>query len=285
MTTNETVYSLPQSEVKASTNTGKVILVGAGPGDPDLLTVKALRCIQQADVIVYDRLVSNEIVELFPHHCERIFVGKEAGNHCVPQGDINQILVSQALNGKLVVRLKGGDPFIFGRGGEELEALLPFKIPFEVVPGITAASGCAAYSGIPLTHRDHAQSVQFITGHLKEGKDQIDWSSLARANHTLVFYMGLNQSHVIRHKLSAYGMSLATPIAIIERGTSSQQRIHTGDLAQLESLAEHAESPALIVIGSVTSLTHHLNWFQPDKAIDTSSYPKIYQYQTTRKVS
>ncbi|PSV04507.1 uroporphyrinogen-III C-methyltransferase [Photobacterium leiognathi subsp. mandapamensis] len=285
MTANETVYSLTQSEVKASANIGKVILVGAGPGDPDLLTVKALRCIQQADVIVYDRLVSNEIVELFPHHCERIFVGKEAGNHCVPQGDINQILVSQALNGKLVVRLKGGDPFIFGRGGEELEALLPFKIPFEVVPGITAASGCAAYSGIPLTHRDHAQSVQFITGHLKEGKDQIDWSSLARANHTLVFYMGLNQSHVIRQKLSAYGMSLATPIAIIERGTSSQQRVHTGDLAQLESLAENAESPALIVIGSVTSLTHHLNWFQPDKAIDTSSYPKIYQYQATRKVS
>ncbi|MBP2701471.1 uroporphyrinogen-III C-methyltransferase [Photobacterium lucens] len=285
MTTNETVYSLPQSEVKACANIGKVILVGAGPGDPDLLTVKALRCIQQADVIVYDRLVSNEIVELFPHHCERIFVGKEAGNHCVPQGDINQILVSQALNGKLVVRLKGGDPFIFGRGGEELEALLPFKIPFEVVPGITAASGCAAYSGIPLTHRDHAQSVQFITGHLKEGKDQIDWSSLARANHTLVFYMGLNQSHVIRHKLSAYGMSLATPIAIIERGTSSQQRVHTGDLAQLESLAEHAESPALILIGSVTTLTHHLHWFQPDETIDASSYPKVYQYQTTRKVS
>ncbi|PQJ66650.1 uroporphyrinogen-III C-methyltransferase [Photobacterium angustum] len=285
MTTNETVFSLLTLEEKPSATIGKVILVGAGPGDPDLLTVKALRCIQQADVIVYDRLVSNDIVELFPQHCERLFVGKEAGNHCVPQGDINQILVTQALSGKLVVRLKGGDPFIFGRGGEELEALLPFNIPFEVVPGITAASGCAAYSGIPLTHRDHAQSVQFITGHLKEGKDQIDWSSLARANHTLVFYMGLNQSHVIRHKLSAYGMSLATPIAIIERGTSSQQQVHTGDLAHLEILAKEAESPALIVIGSVTTLTHRLNWFKAKQEIETQSYPKVYQYQVNRKVS
>lgn len=285
MTTNETVFSLPTSKEKPAATNCKVILVGAGPGDPDLLTVKALRCIQQADVIVYDRLVSNEIVELFPHHCEHIFVGKEAGNHCVPQADINQILVTQALSGKLVVRLKGGDPFIFGRGGEELEALLPFNIPFEVVPGITAASGCAAYSGIPLTHRDHAQSVQFITGHLKEGKDQIDWSSLARTNHTLVFYMGLNQSHVIRHKLSAYGMSLATPIAIVERGTSSQQRVHTGDLAHLESLAKEAASPALIVIGSVTTLTHNLNWFQAKQELETQSYPKVHQYQSPRKVS
>ncbi|PQJ91386.1 uroporphyrinogen-III C-methyltransferase [Photobacterium phosphoreum] len=242
-------------------NVGKVILVGAGPGDPDLLTVKAMRLIQQADVIIYDRLVSDEIIAIFPPHCQSIFVGKEAGNHCVPQQQINSLLVKHALAGKQVVRLKGGDPFIFGRGGEELEALLPFNIPFEVVPGITAASGCAAYAGIPLTHRDHAQSVQFITGHLKQGQDQIDWLSLARAKHTLVFYMGLNQSSVIRHKLSAYGMSLATPIAIVERGTTAQQRVLTGELAQLETLAKQAASPALIIIGSVTLLSQQLNWF------------------------
>ncbi|MCP4956707.1 uroporphyrinogen-III C-methyltransferase [Photobacterium aquimaris] len=253
----DTLYSLP-----TSTTIGKVILVGAGPGDPDLLTVKAMRLIQQADVIIYDRLVSDEIIALFPPHSQSIFVGKEAGNHCVPQQQINELLVKHALAGKQVIRLKGGDPFIFGRGGEELEALLPFNIPFEVVPGITAASGCAAYAGIPLTHRDHAQSVQFITGHLKQGQDQIDWLSLARAKHTLVFYMGLNQSNVIRHKLSAYGMSLATPIAIIERGTTAQQRVLTGELAQIETLAKQAISPALIIIGSVTQLSQQLNWFQ-----------------------
>lgn len=253
----DTLYSLP-----TSTTIGKVILVGAGPGDPDLLTVKAMRLIQQADVIIYDRLVSDEIIALFPPHSQSIFVGKEAGNHCVPQQQINELLVKHALAGKQVIRLKGGDPFIFGRGGEELEALLPFNIPFEVVPGITAASGCAAYAGIPLTHRDHAQSVQFITGHLKQDQDQIDWLSLARAKHTLVFYMGLNQSNVIRHKLSAYGMSLATPIAIIERGTTAQQRVLTGELAQIETLAKQAISPALIIIGSVTQLSQQLNWFQ-----------------------
>lgn len=258
---SDTLYAL-----STPTEIGKVILVGAGPGDPDLLTVKALRLIQQADVIIYDRLVSQEIVDLFPPHCQAIFVGKEAGNHCVPQQQINHLLVEYALAGKQVVRLKGGDPFIFGRGGEELEALLPFNIPFEVVPGITAASGCAAYAGIPLTHRDHAQSVQFITGHLKQDQDQIDWLSLARAKHTLVFYMGLNQSSVIRHKLSAYGMSLTTPIAIIERGTTIHQRVLTGELAQIEILAQQAASPALIIIGSVTQLSQQLNWFnqQPD---------------------
>ena len=255
-------------------NVGKVILVGAGPGDPDLLTVKAMRLIQQADVIIYDRLVSDEIIAIFPPHCQPIFVGKEAGNHCVPQQQINSLLVKHALAGKQVVRLKGGDPFIFGRGGEELEALLPFNIPFEVVPGITAASGCAAYAGIPLTHRDHAQSVQFITGHLKQGQDQIDWLSLARAKHTLVFYMGLNQSSVIRHKLSAYGMSLATPIAIVERGTTAQQRVLTGELAQLETLAKQAASPALIIIGSVTLLSQQLNWFnQPENTVINIEQP------------
>ncbi|SKA35774.1 uroporphyrinogen-III C-methyltransferase [Photobacterium toruni] len=257
MHTSDTLYAL-----STPTKIGKVILVGAGPGDPDLLTVKALRVIQQADAIIYDRLVSDEIIALFRPHSQLIFVGKQAGNHCVPQQQINNLLVEHALAGKQVVRLKGGDPFIFGRGGEELEALLPFNIPFEVVPGITAASGCAAYAGIPLTHRDHAQSVQFITGHLKQGQDQIDWLSLARAKHTLVFYMGLNQSSVIRHKLSAYGMSLTTPIAIIERGTTIHQRVLTGELAQIDILAQQAASPALIIIGSVTQLSQQLNWFQ-----------------------
>lgn len=267
-----------QDTLSTSNNIGKVILVGAGPGDPDLLTVKASRLIQQADVIIYDRLVSDEIIAIFPPRSQQIFVGKEAGNHCVPQQQINNLLVKYALAGKQVVRLKGGDPFIFGRGGEELEALLPFNIPFEVVPGITAASGCAAYAGIPLTHRDHAQSVQFITGHLKQGQDQIDWLSLARAKHTLVFYMGLNQSSIIRHKLSAYGMSLATPIAIIERGTTAHQRVLTGELAQIEILAKQAASPSLIIIGSVTQLSQQLNWFnqQTDSKINSDQHLQYY---------
>lgn len=248
---------------------GKVILVGAGPGDPDLLTVKALRMLQQADVVVYDRLVSNEIIGLIPEHTNLIFVGKRAGHHCVPQDGINQILVEQALKGQIVVRLKGGDPFIFGRGGEELEALLPHNIPFEVVPGITAAAGCAAYAGIPLTHRDHAQSVQFVTGHLKSEKEQIDWASLARSNNTLVFYMGLNQSGEICRRLEAHGMSPLTPAAIIERGTSKNQRVLPCSLETLEIIAAHAESPALIIIGGVTQLAHKLSWFEPKQSLQS----------------
>lgn len=253
---------------------GKVILVGAGPGDPDLLTVKALRMLQQADVVVYDRLVSNEIIRLIPEKANLIFVGKQAGNHCVPQDGINQILVEQALKGQVVVRLKGGDPFIFGRGGEELEALLPYDIPFEVVPGITAAAGCAAYAGIPLTHRDHAQSVQFVTGHLKSEREQIDWSSLARSNNTLVFYMGLSQSGEIRRRLEANGMSPLTPAAIVERGTSNNQRVLPCSLETLEIIAAHAESPALIIIGSVTQLAHKLSWFEPKQSLQ-SCYSKM----------
>ncbi|MGR5129073.1 uroporphyrinogen-III C-methyltransferase [Photobacterium swingsii] len=260
-TDNKVCHLTPQSTM------GKVILVGAGPGDPDLLTVKALRMLQQADVVVYDRLVSNEIIELIPEKTDLIFVGKRAGNHCVPQDGINQILVEEALKGQIVVRLKGGDPFIFGRGGEELEALLPHDIPFEVVPGITAAAGCAAYAGIPLTHRDHAQSVQFVTGHLKSEKEQIDWSSLAKTNNTLVFYMGLNQSGEIRRRLEAHGMSPLTPAAIVERGTSHNQRVLPCSLETLEIIAAHAESPALIIIGSVTQLAHKLSWFEPKQSL------------------
>ncbi|MPW36428.1 uroporphyrinogen-III C-methyltransferase [Vibrio sp. B1Z05] len=240
---------------------GFVSLVGAGPGDPDLLTVKALRLIQQADVVVYDRLVSEEIMALVNVDARRIYVGKQLNHHCVPQDQINQVLVEHAKQNKHVVRLKGGDPFIFGRGGEELEKLAQEQIPFEVVPGITAAAGCTAYAGIPLTHRDHAQSVHFITGHLKKEGMDIDWASLSKGNTTLVFYMGLKESANIQHKLINAGLSERTSVAIIERGTTAQQRVLTGQLSELSNIAEQAISPSLIVVGSVTSLHSQLAWF------------------------
>lgn len=249
------------SRQQAVNNTGKVILVGSGPGDPDLLTVKALRLLQQAEVVVHDRLVSAEIIALIHPDAECFFVGKQAGNHCVPQSGINDLLVKLALQGKQVIRLKGGDPFIFGRGGEELEALLPFNIPFEVVPGITAASGCAAYAGIPLTHRDYTQGVQFITGHLKDDANQLDWPLLGKATHTLVFYMGLTQSAGIADNLIKYGMDADMPVAIVERGTSQLQRTLQGSLQDLGDLASQAESPSLIIIGKVTQLAAKLDWF------------------------
>jgi uroporphyrin-III C-methyltransferase/precorrin-2 dehydrogenase/sirohydrochlorin ferrochelatase/uroporphyrin-III C-methyltransferase len=249
------------NELQAASHTGKVILVGSGPGDPDLLTVKALRLLQQAEVVVHDRLVSDEIIALIHPDAECFFVGKQAGYHCVPQSGINDLLVKLALEGKQVIRLKGGDPFIFGRGGEELEALLPFNIPFEVVPGITAASGCAAYAGIPLTHRDYTQGVQFITGHLKDDANQLDWSLLGKATHTLVFYMGLTQSSGIAGNLIKHGMDADMPVAIVEKGTSKQQRTLQGSLKDLGDLAAQAESPSLIIIGGVTQLASKLDWF------------------------
>lgn len=238
-----------------------VSLVGAGPGDPDLLTMKAYRLIQSADVVVYDRLVSEEIMALVNPNAELLFVGKKLNHHCVPQDQINQILVDKAIENKHVVRLKGGDPFIFGRGGEELEILAENGITFEVVPGITAASGCSAYAGIPLTHRDHAQSVQFVTGHLKKEGHDIDWPSLAHINHTLVFYMGLKQAPVIRQNLTENGLPMSTPCAIIERGTTAKQRVLTGILSDLDSLAKQAISPSLIIVGSVVNLQSKLGWF------------------------
>ncbi|PKH05512.1 uroporphyrinogen-III C-methyltransferase [Moritella sp. Urea-trap-13] len=249
------------NELQAVSHTGKVILVGSGPGDPDLLTVKALRLLQQAEVVVHDRLVSDEIIALIHPDAECFFVGKQAGYHCVPQSGINDLLVKLALQGKQVIRLKGGDPFIFGRGGEELEALLPFNIPFEVVPGITAASGCAAYAGIPLTHRDYTQGVQFITGHLKDDAHQLDWPLLGKATHTLVFYMGLTQSSGIASNLIEHGMDADMPVAIVEKGTSKQQRTLRGSLKDLSDLAAQAESPSLIIIGGVTQLASKLDWF------------------------
>ncbi|MEF3108154.1 siroheme synthase CysG [Raoultella sp. WB_B2P2-3] len=239
---------------------GEVVLVGAGPGDAGLLTLKGLQQIQQADVVVYDRLVSDDIMNLVRRDADRVFVGKRAGYHCVPQDEINQILLREAQNGRRVVRLKGGDPFIFGRGGEELETLCNAGIPFSVVPGITAASGCSAYSGIPLTHRDFAQGVRLVTGHLKTG-GELDWQNLAVEKQTLVFYMGLNQAPAIREKLIAHGMAADMPAAIVENGTAVSQKVVTGTLDQLDVLAQQMASPALIIVGRVVSLRDRLNWF------------------------
>lgn len=242
---------------------GEVWIVGAGPGDPELLTLKALQLMQQADVVVYDYLVSPQIMELVRRDAERICVGKKAGAHSMPQPDTNALLVQLAKAGKKVCRLKGGDPFIFGRGGEEIEALLPEHIPFQVVPGITAAAGCAAYAGIPLTHRDYAQSVQFVTGHCRKAGDEPDWHSMSRPNQTLVIYMGIIKAAEIQQQLLNAGRAAATPLAIIENGTRSEQRVISGTLAELAALVEQQQivSPALLVIGEVVSLQHKLHWF------------------------
>ncbi|WP_429192059.1 siroheme synthase CysG [Aeromonas veronii] len=250
---------------QAKSEVGEVVLVGAGPGDPGLLTLKALQQIQQAEVVLYDQLVSAEILDLVRRDATLVSVGKKAGAHSVPQEETNRLLVEYAKAGNRVVRLKGGDPFMFGRGGEELEVLADEGIPFSVVPGITAAAGATAYAGIPLTHRDYAQSAVFITGHCKqngqkEGKEP-DWQQLAATSQTLVIYMGLMRSEHIQQQLVEHGRSQATPIAIIERGTTSRQRVLTGTLADLAELAKQAVSPSLIVIGEVVALRERLAWF------------------------
>lgn len=250
-----------------SGNSGQVFLVGGGPGDPDLLTIKALQVMQLADVIVYDYLIADDVLKLCRKDADMISVGKRAGNHTLPQEQINQLLVDLANEGKVVCRLKGGDPYIFGRGGEEAQLLVKNNIPFSVIPGITAAAACSASSGIPLTHRDHSQSVQFITGHYKltgDAKEQQDddnlaqphWASLAISNQTLVVYMGVIRSATIKQKLIQHGRSPNTPVAIIEKGTRPDQRVVTGTLEQLDSLAATHKigSPALIIIGEVVDL-------------------------------
>jgi len=242
---------------------GEVALVGAGPGDPGLLTLRALRALQNADVIVYDRLVSADVLDLARRDAERIYVGKAAGNHHVSQEDTNALLVKLAKAGKRVCRLKGGDPFIFGRGGEELEALAAEGIRFEVVPGVTAAAGCAAYAGIPLTHRDHAQALTFVTGHCKGEADNVDWAALARPGHTAVFYMGLNQLENIVARLREHGVPETRAAALIEHGTRPSQRVVTATIADLvqKSAAASVASPALLIVGEVTRLHEALHWF------------------------
>ncbi len=242
---------------------GEVYLVGAGPGDPDLLTFRALRLMQQADVVVYDRLVSSEILDLARRDSEKIYVGKQRSLHSMPQESINRLLADLALAGKRVVRLKGGDPFIFGRGGEEIETLMQQGINFQVVPGITAASGCASYAGIPLTHRDHAQSCTFVTGHLKDGSINLNWKQLASPNQTIVIYMGLVGLEQICTSLIEHGCPENYPIAIVQQGTTKNQRVFTGTLSTLPAMvsAQEIKPPTLIIVGTVVTLRQQLDWF------------------------
>lgn len=260
---------------------GKVWLVGAGPGDPSLITVKGLRCIQRADVLVYDRLVCSELLQEVRPGCELINVGKTPNNHPIPQHEINQILVTHALMGRQVVRLKGGDPYVFGRGGEEAETLATAGIPFEVVPGITSAIGGLAYAGIPVTHRDHASAFHVITGHLQQGKQSQDWATLAKLEGTLVILMGMGQLDMICQQLMEHGKASTTPAAAVMYASHKNQKVAQGTLATLQDcvIQEGLSAPALIVIGEVVSL-HDVLQFVPT---DTSLTSPIHAFEPTSK--
>jgi len=258
---------------------GEVYLVGAGPGDPDLLTFRALRLMQQADVVVYDRLVAKPILDMARRDAKLIYVGKERNNHAMRQEEINRLLADLAKAGHRVVRLKGGDPFIFGRGGEEIDTLAAQRIPFQVVPGITAASGCASYAGIPLTHRNFAQSVTFVTGHLKDGTIDLNWEQLAQPSQTVVFYMGLVGLPVIVDKLRTSGVSADMPIALVQQGTTHKQRVYTGTLSTILEVVEkdRPKPPTLIIVGEVVRLREKLDWFRapehPEQGATTPILP------------
>jgi uroporphyrin-III C-methyltransferase/precorrin-2 dehydrogenase/sirohydrochlorin ferrochelatase len=246
---------------------GEVFLVGAGPGDPDLLTFRALRLMQRADVVLYDRLIGPRILNLVRRDAERIYVGKQPDDHALPQPELTALLVSLAKQGKRVLRLKAGDPFMFGRGGEEIEELARHGIAFQVVPGITAAAGCAAYAGIPLTHRDHAQACVFVTGHSKDGRVELNWGALIQPGQTIAIYMGLATIGMVMADFVAHGMAPATPVAVIENGTRRRQRVVTGTLADIAAKTADAalKGPAMIIIGTVVTLADKLAWFEPER--------------------
>ncbi len=252
-------------EGKILHKTGEVYLVGAGPGDPELLSFKALRLMQKADVVIYDRLVSEPIMKLIRQDAEKIYAGKQRADHAMPQENINQLLSRLAIEGKKVLRLKGGDPFIFGRGGEEIESLINDDIPFQIVPGITAASGCASYAGIPLTHRDHSQACIFVTGHLKDGTVNLNWKMLAHDKQTLIFYMGMHGSKIICEELIKNGLKKTTPAALIVKGTTINQEVLIGDLENMPEIITKNKivPPTLLIIGDVVKLHDKLKWFDP----------------------
>jgi uroporphyrin-III C-methyltransferase/precorrin-2 dehydrogenase/sirohydrochlorin ferrochelatase len=263
------VILIPRGKCAEGGAVGEVILVGGGPGDPELLTLKALRALESAEVVVYDALVAPEIVQMARPQAERIYVGKRCANHALSQGEINNLLVRLAQAGRRVVRLKGGDPFVFGRGGEEAEHLAAHGIPFRIIPGVTAAAGVGACAGIPLTHRDYAQALVLVTGHRKDESLDLDWEALARPRQTVVVYMGLQTLPLLCEKLIAHGLSASTPVAVVEKGTTPEQRVVTGTLGDITTRArdQGIRPPTLVIVGEVVKLQSRLAWFEPESSL------------------